>query len=65
MTQFATDNFFAKYSGSYSEANNYYAGSNFKTSLMVEAMILYIYAMMRWDHQVTGLKTITLTSPIN
>ena len=32
MTQFATDNFFAKYSGSYSEANNYYAGSNFKTS---------------------------------
>jgi iron complex outermembrane receptor protein len=32
MTQFATGNFFAKYSGSYSEANNYYAGSNFKTS---------------------------------
>jgi iron complex outermembrane receptor protein len=32
MTQFATDNFFARYSGSYSEANNYYAGSNFKTS---------------------------------
>ena len=32
MTQFATDNFFAKYSGSYSDANNYYAGSNFKTS---------------------------------
>jgi len=32
MTQFATGNFFARYSGSYSEANNYYAGSNFKTS---------------------------------